>query len=362
MKTIILLASLLISLPSLLAQNYHPFPTADAQWTMTSYLSGGFPPYYGTTYSHRLAGDSTINGKLYNLIEYHQYSPTQSSYSYIGGIREDSTKKVWFYSFGLPEKCSYSANVLDSVYLVGTETMIFDFGLSVGDSIKHPIVVRLDGNWSIDIDSATSHVVAIDSLPLLDGTYRKALRIRTLYNDNNNIFGSNFINESLWVEGIGSLDNQGLWRLGITSINLPNGPIFHNGLFGTLQFSVPGSSPPGCEISIKCFSHNGVQLLGANGTSTCDTLLSSPVIESVSKPTITLRPNPFQSQTILEIKNGNFHQLKLHLFDITGRLLREIKSDNNVITIQRNKLPSSIYLYKIWGDGEVIGTGKLIAN
>ena len=71
-------------------------------------------------------------------------------------------------------------------------------------------------------------------------------------------------------------------------------------------------------------------------------------------------PNPFRTQTILEVEGGDYEQLKLTVYDLTGRNLVQYHSTDDKIQIQRGNLPQGVYIYQLKGDGGLINTGKLI--
>ncbi|MCP4441434.1 MAG: T9SS type A sorting domain-containing protein [Aureispira sp.] len=72
-------------------------------------------------------------------------------------------------------------------------------------------------------------------------------------------------------------------------------------------------------------------------------------------------PNPFEEEAILEVVGGNYQDLELVVYDITGREVSQyISTGNQKIQIQRKDLPSGIYIYQLKGDRELISTGKVI--
>jgi len=85
--------------------------------------------------------------------------------------------------------------------------------------------------------------------------------------------------------------------------------------------------------------------------------IEAPFLENV---TINAYPNPFKESTTIEVKGVDFKDLKLHLFDIQGRLMNSQKAENNQFILQRNGLTTGMYFYRIEGDGQLIGVGKLI--
>ncbi len=87
--------------------------------------------------------------------------------------------------------------------------------------------------------------------------------------------------------------------------------------------------------------------------------IEPPFLKNV---TIDAYPNPFSESTRIEVKGADFNNLKLHLFDVHGRLITSHKAINEQIILQRNGLTTGIYFYRIEGDGQLTGVGKLIVQ
>lgn len=74
-------------------------------------------------------------------------------------------------------------------------------------------------------------------------------------------------------------------------------------------------------------------------------------------------PNPFNEQTILEIKGlAKSTGLNLQVFDLQGRVVREMESENGLFLLKKGDWPSGIYLFKITQNGQLVGNGKLMAE
>ncbi|MFN0215154.1 MAG: T9SS type A sorting domain-containing protein [Saprospiraceae bacterium] len=83
----------------------------------------------------------------------------------------------------------------------------------------------------------------------------------------------------------------------------------------------------------------------------------------VPEARVTAVPNPFNEQTILEVKgllrSGG---LRLQVFDLQGKVVRETESENVFFHLRKGDWPSGIYLFKITQNGQLVGNGKLIAE
>jgi uncharacterized repeat protein (TIGR01451 family) len=79
--------------------------------------------------------------------------------------------------------------------------------------------------------------------------------------------------------------------------------------------------------------------------------------------TVVAMPNPFNQQTILEVK-GLAHNagLRLEVYDLRGNVVRTMESENAFFQLKKGDWPSGIYLFKITQNGRLIGNGKLMAE
>jgi PKD repeat protein len=77
-----------------------------------------------------------------------------------------------------------------------------------------------------------------------------------------------------------------------------------------------------------------------------------------SYPTITLSPNPFSQYAVMNI-DGPSSAYEVHIYDMTGRMIRTDRSANNSIMIERGSLSSGIYLYEVQAGDMIIGKGKM---
>ena len=149
------------------SQNYIPFPNDTAKWDCVFLENAG--PAYGASaenYNFNMKGDTILKGSSYKKI----YSATM----YIGGLREDSLKQIFFFPFS-------TEIIIASIYDFPndtTEQLFYTFNnLSIGTIIP--------------INSRSIEVAGIDSV-LIGSTYHKRYMI-------NNCLGNEY-----WIEGIGS--------------------------------------------------------------------------------------------------------------------------------------------------------------
>lgn len=113
------------------------FPDSSASWNVEFSQKGGpFDPVLITYYRFFMAGDTTIDNQNYTNI-YRAISNTQvidtSMAIWWGGIRQDSSQKVWFRGTGATSsnyvgRCDFPADT--------AEVLLYDFDIAVGDTVE----------------------------------------------------------------------------------------------------------------------------------------------------------------------------------------------------------------------------------
>lgn len=78
---------------------------------------------------------------------------------------------------------------------------------------------------------------------------------------------------------------------------------------------------------------------------------------------INVFPNPFEHQTTFEIKDANYTDFEVHIFDGLGREVKAIRSNNTGQAIlSKEHLNSGVYWFKLIADRKIIGSGKLVVK
>lgn len=133
------------------AQEYVPFPTEDATWIQ---LYQYFLDVSPSGYEYSVGDTTTIDGNIYSEV-YFDNTENPWSPSLVGGLREDSTRKIFFY----PIETSFS-------YLVEfpsdtAEYLLYDFGnVEPGTQIQY------------DPQFGPVEIIEVDSI-LIDDNYRR---------------------------------------------------------------------------------------------------------------------------------------------------------------------------------------------
>lgn len=149
MLRLALVGSILFTL-RLSAQSYFPFPTDSARWKV-SYGSGALGcPTLVAEYQYEIIGDTIISSVTYKKISRTGYTNNIFCYpddwGYIGCIREDTNKRIYFRS-----------------PIVNYDTLLYDFNLAVGDTLS---------GFLCNYCSDSIYVSSIDSV-LVGSSFRK---------------------------------------------------------------------------------------------------------------------------------------------------------------------------------------------
>ena len=243
---------------------YIPFPDSNCIWS-EKYIPPMYPDTGGSSifYIYALFNEDTV----INSIQYHKlyilYDSTidKNNATYIGAIREDSTRKIYY-------KGEHLYWGIDSELLnENGEIQVYDFSVEVGDTINNAI---FGPDESLIIS-------AIDTIEL--------------YTDSRRIIHFENFRDIHWIEGIGN--ERGL-------------------------LSTSGGYPTnGSYNDLICFKKNDTLVYLNSGYTGCFNFLSS-ISDHKSDKTISVYPNPVigisiidlaQSFDILEIYNCNGIQI-----------------------------------------------------
>lgn len=293
-----LIACALVFGCSLAAQQYVPFPVDSARWNCS------FSPYSwwcampAHDYEYFISGDTLIGPTVYHKVNVISWSADAACYDpgsgYYGCIREDSSKHVWF-----------------RPYWLGYDTLLYDFNVQVGDTL------RTFQNPCLET------VTLIDSV-LIGSTYRKQ------YHINAGFWCGNY--SVVIIEGIGS-----------------SGGLFEP--FGQYM----------AHNTLDCFSHNG-QTLYPYPAAPC-----APLVENINpEPALqewSAAPNPALDAVTLTspaLQQGTSYSAVL--WNVAGERVsvQECASQNGNMIIERNGLAEGTYFVEVISGQQTIARVKVI--
>jgi len=290
---------------------YHPFPTSNAHWNLFSVRHYGCTIWqnYQEWLSIHISGDTIIANTNYHKLEipYLQKNCPQGGgihfIGYQGAFREDTSLRQVFF-----------VNHNDS-----SEQLLYDFNLSVGDTVKGFL-----GNQGVQGCSSTDvTVISMDSV-LVGNSYRKRWQL------------SYFFIEI--IEGIGST----------------------RGLLDPVCEIIDGP-----EINLYCFSIND-SVLYPSSTQVCDFISSIGANDRAAENRISISPNPFHTSARVEIKNSqskiNYAEIRIYnSMGVHVRFEKGISLDSYVLS--RGSLPDGLYFYELSTlNYELVGSGKFIVE
>lgn len=293
-----------------------PFPDSTGSWNIKFNLYS-YPPLLIETSYHRffLAGDTTIGVTNYTNVfkAVSNASVIDTSMAHwCGGIRQDTSSKVWFRGPGpnpslLTIGCEFPND--------STEVLLYDFDIEVGDSI-FPYAGPLMSGYG------PYTVLGLDTI-----NYGGVLRRRwEMYHG-----GANLLQE-YWIEGVGS--NLGL---------------FH----------------PWCymfewDSELLCYQDPTINYDPGGLGQSCYQIVS--IEEAKSGPQLEIGPNPAGEVMKLQLQGNHFlDTYQLEVFNLQGAVKgRWDLRSGQVLRIQKEDLGQGIFLYRLLENGQPVEQGKLV--
>ncbi|MCK5776967.1 MAG: T9SS type A sorting domain-containing protein [Bacteroidales bacterium] len=275
--TISLTTFLFISVLQTQAQQYFAFPSEDASWHCLNWIY--VPDMMNQTwnYTYTQNGDTIIESRTYHKIYVEN--------TYIGGIREDGNKQIFFF----PES-------LNSDF--------YDFPNNTEEHLLYSFN-DLEAGMDIEIGEISVHIQSIDSI-LLNNYYRKRYHV----------YGTMLFEEH-WIEGIGS--DKDLFS------------VYSHGEFENTLFTL-------------CFTDTETYYINSpNGQDSCH--YQAPVgISNINTDENNFYPNPITDYLNIRTIDYPSH---LYIYNISGQLLltKDIKQENTKIDF--SAYPNGIYFIEL---------------
>jgi|GEM_PF-1621707 len=302
---LIFLVSMLACTGSLKSQTYQPFPTDFANWNQYYWWNGSPTDQWGVNYQYIMDGDTMLGGKSYNKL-YYKVTDTPTASVFIGGLREDSLRQIYFFPDSSFQETGSPSTLTDYT----TEHLLYTFNnLHAGDTLP------------IHQGVALIKVVAIDSV-LIGSTYRKRYEIQ-----NSNLL---FLPE-YWIEGIGS----------------------------TKDLLSPFLYEFEWKLFTLCFSDTTTYYINSpTGADSCHWDMTGLNEYNDGKIKIDVFPNPFRDYINIEIADQTPGAAEVTICDMAGRTILVTMLQQNE-SIDLRSFPAGAYLLKIRSDQQS-GTSILI--
>ena len=285
---------------------YTPFPDSNAIWSeyYEPPLGSDEDPSY-----HALAlfnEDTVINSITYHkLFRLYDTVLNREKAEYIGGIREDSSKRVYYNGTNLYEEYLHMNTNENG------EVLLYDFSLEVGDTLYERF---FGGGNEFSVVSEIDTVYMAQKL-------RKFIYFEDYY----------WVE---WIEGIGNI--RGLLFI---SASLPT-----NGIYNTLV----------------CFKRDGRQEYFNDQFNGCFPGPLASSIEDVKGKSVRVFPNPAKERICF--KNAEDYE-HLSIYNLNGKKLKQKPVFNRKrISISLSAYSPGMYFYKLIGPSGQIKTGKFIVK
>ena len=220
---------------------------------------------------------------------------------YAGAFIEDSiTRKVYYYNSS-----------------TGTDDLLYDFDLQVGDTLPQTIGIN-------NLPNQPNLISKIDSLQIGSVWYR------TFFID------SFFVNETMYpvlIEGVGM--NFGYW---------PGYYIPFEGMSG-----------------LNCFNGNRVCFEAFCGSFPIPNCYPSAlgIADHLNNDAINVFPNPSSGDFLIE---SNIPAEWIYVFDISGKKIMHVCASVRETKVDLKSMPAGIYLLQLIQEGVVVGSKKLIVD
>ena len=305
-KSILFTVLVLFFVGQVNSQTYQAFPTVDGYWKV-QYGNVNCVDIHGVSsvcseYQYIVTGDTIISNKTYRKIS-------------LSGKDRNPVDETWtFWSSGY-HGCYRNDIVNKRVYYIPkgsiNEILLYDFNLSLNDTLPETFVYNQSENTTITVDQ-------IDSV-LINNTYLKR------YHLDNAGFGGQYL-----IEGMGS-------TLGLLS---PITPFFEY------------------HFALLCFKNDYDSLCYQDyNDPDCD-LITGVQEENSNHSNIEIFPNP--ATHYLRIENPQSRDVSFEIFNSKGQKVKTIRKKENSDSIDISELDVGLYFIRISVSGIRIKTLKLI--
>lgn len=297
-----------------IAQEYQyvPFPDSNAVWSEIHWKPIFDPPPRWVYNKYALFNEDTvINGITYHkLFHTHDSEITRENSTYIGGIREDSLKRVFI---------SYVEGFKPDEPYYKKEFLLYKFNLNIGDTLW-------DNRDKIFI--APLRYITVKSIDTIN-----------INNSLRKVYGFDPISWVFWIEGIGNVKGL-IFTSGDLPTNGMNNDLVCMHQNDTLLYYYPGTEEVPYDDCVPSFVINGIPLL--------------------VNPNVKVYPNPVTTG-IVYFENIDFETLEL--FDLNGNLIQQENIKGlSVFELKIPGLPPGAYTYRLKTKGLVPTQGKLVVQ
>jgi hypothetical protein len=274
---------------------YVPMAIEGAHWAMAAYQGDNGMSWYMGRYHYLVHGDSMLNG--------YSYKKLYSCPKLVALIRDDTTsRKVMLFPLDTQTTNMFSLSICPGV----REVLLYDFNLSVGDTLKNCWQANRLSLWG---PNAVLRVASNDTM--------------TLFGKNRNVLG---IDARSLVDGIGNP------RTGI----FPHGCLF--------------------ETCFRLAYYNVLNVTGCADPRVGSEEIQNSILEAV------VFPNPVQHAIQITIPDAGMRQTHFSLCDWTGRILKKGVFEGNEHSILVDDIANGIYMLRLESQNQSVTLKTIILN
>lgn len=240
----------------------------------------------------KISGDTIINQINYKKL-LRAYDTTFTNWNYYGALRENDGKVFYI----IP-------NVVE-------EKMIYDFGLSVGETFY---------GFYYDCPIETT-LQNIDTITTFNGEQKERYT---------------FYNNEQWIKGVGSLNG-----------------LIYVGVYWCMADVYYG---------LSCCFENEEQIFQSDDYDNC-IVTTVGINENKNQVNYNLYPNPFSNSTILKFDYSGYQNYRLQIINQNGQIINTIENiKTGEIEIRKGNMKKGIYYYRLLTEKVIIASGKMIIN
>lgn len=290
---------------SLIAQNYTPFSDSTSYWTVfktDSITLMNYKVYY------KIENKDTIIGQ-FTYRQLHLTDSFNNINQSIGAIRNDSVnKKVFYYDYNL-----------------NIDTLLYDFNLSIGDTLRKTFIHSLSDTLVVD---------SINSINLNGNNHKVYFLKWSSYPFK--------IHYSI-IEGIGS--TYGLFEKMF-------GQEWHfNNNFGDTLY---------CFKYLQNYSLYDHGMLHYNQPISICELINNISDNYLQKEIINLYPNPLTEKSKIYFNDYSKKQIFIH--DVYGKIIKKISTNEPEFKLNKNEFTKGVYFVKTLSSQSTFDSVKFIVD
>jgi len=136
----------------------------------------------------------------------------------------------------------------------------------------------------------------------------------------------------------------------------------------TINWTAPAKGTGACSIwaAMNCVNDNGNadagDLWNTNHMTITEIIPSTTGVDNISaNDEMRVYPNPVSEYVTFALPNETENAM-VTLYDITGRMAKQVTFSGKEVTIEKGSMTSGIYIYTVTSEGQNLKTGKIIVQ